>query len=495
MKKKKNNTMGQIHVKELATVHWVVVCESLWQKMKTKMIPTKLSNENGSALILALVLVVVITTIIVITIAGVFSNIKFTMSELNRTKAFYLAEAGIHKSIWFLSGNGGKSLQWRPKDESITLFDGLTSHVTVTQWGGFLQVTSKVKFKNQRKTLTVLLGQRPIQPFTRAIHIGKMNYPLVVAGKTQITGDIAVGRKGIKKGRIKGREYEGDKLVDGEIIIQDQPKMPGFNPVVFNTSINRYETQLRVPQGMQFFQPLLLNDPGIISQVLGKYIYVHGDIQIHNLRIAGTSDGLISIISSGNIIITGSTQLAGSIECIAGGKIIIKDDAYLRNIIIYAKKGIDVTGTSKIEGQLFSPAHITVTDKAILKYPSVVYCSGTNDKNILKGKIELKGQCVVYGSIIMSGNHLLSDRNETLVKIDINAKLVGVVYASNEIALEGTVYGSVVTGGITFYLSPTTYLNWLYDVEIDRTKLPDNFLLPLYFDQKPKLDILRWETM
>ncbi|MCI0693273.1 PilX N-terminal domain-containing pilus assembly protein [candidate division KSB1 bacterium] len=456
-----------------------------------------LADSQGSALVLVLVMVTVITTIVGAVLMGTLLQLRLIVKEKHRLQAFYLAEAGIYKAIWHLSGNGGKDIFWRPENTGVEIFDHQMAAVTVQQWGGFLQVTSTANVHRAGKSIRVLLGEQPPAPFRQAVFVGCVDYPLVVTGRNRIVGDVTVGPEGVKKGRIKGRDFEGDKLVDGKVIRQSRPQMPYFNPLMLETVFREYLDALENPSGEQVFGDRTFVDGEMPPLAEARNFYVHGDVQLNYSDANTTIHGPGMISSTGNIVVQNHTQITGYVELIAVGKIIVKDEARLENCVLFARQGIEVSGDGKIEGQLFSPSDIVLKERAALSYPSLVYCPGATRDQTWQGQISLQDQAAVRGTVILFPDKKHNDETHdaTILSLGKNAKVVGAVYSRNYTNQQGTIYGTVVTGQFFLYESPTIYLNWLQDAVTDRAQLPEGFLLPIGFNERPRLEVLKWEEL
>ncbi len=456
-----------------------------------------LTDTQGSALVLVLVMVTLITTIVGAVLMGTLLQLRLILKEKHRLQAFYLAEAGIYKAIWHLSGNGGKDIFWRPQNEAIEIFDSQTAAVTVQQWGGFLQVTSAANVHRAGKSIRVLLGDQPPAPFRQAVFIGGVDYPLVVTGKNRIVGDVTVGPEGVKKGRIKGRDFEGDKLVNGKVIRQRRPQMPYFNPIMMETVCRKYLDVLENPPGEQVFGDRMFADGEMSPLSHERNLHVHGDVQFNYSEADTAIRGPGMISSAGNIIIQNHTKITGYVELIATGKIIVKDEARLENCILFAEQGIEVSGDGNIEGQLFSPSDIVLKERAVLSYPSLVYCQGALRDQTWQGQISLQDQATVRGTVILfpDQKHNGETHDATIFSLGKNAKVVGAVFSRNHASQQGTIYGTVVTGQFFLYESPTIYLNWLQDAVTDRSQLPEDFLLPIGFNEGHRLEVLKWEDV
>ena len=172
-----------------------------------------MKDATGSALVLALVMVSLITVVCCIVLNGSFLQVKFIRRLIHQRQALYLAEAGVAKTVWYLSGNEDRGFWWHPKHEEIELFDGHTAIVSVDPWGGYLSVVSHAEYKGVFRSVRALIGEVPSTPFQNAITIGGTDYPLVVTGKNRIIGDVVVGSKGVQEGWIQGRGLETSEPV------------------------------------------------------------------------------------------------------------------------------------------------------------------------------------------------------------------------------------------------------------------------------------------
>lgn len=438
-----------------------------------------------------LAMVTIITSIIGVIMMAAHLQWRFIRNEQNRIEASYLAEAGVYKTLWYLSGNGGKDLGWRPENEVIELFDEATASITVKEWGGYLRIISTAQARHVAKSLCALAGEIPPTAFQQAIVIGGVDYPLVVTGRNRIIGDVTVGPEGVKKGRLKGRDFDGENLVDGRIE-RRAPIMPYFNPALLQNALQKYALILA-----DSTPPINSMGNAALLESREEKIHVDGDLRIHLTDSTQKTWGPKRISCSKNILIDGAGQISDVVELIAGGKITVADQAVLKHGVLFARAGIEVSGKSEITGQLLSAGDIILKEQAVLHYPSVIYCRSKFIGNAWRGRISLQDHAVVRGAIILdSGQWKRSEENnDTIIEIAPKAKVVGAIYSTHNTAHQGEVTGSIITGQFFLYESPTIYLNWLQDAVTDRAQLPEGFLLPIGFSERPQLEVLRWEEV
>jgi len=78
-----------------------------------------LSNQKGIALLTTLIFVFILVTFGVALLTMTGNDIKLSALQRDSTEAFYIAEAGIDKALWYLNtpeDNGGKGLDWRTNE-------------------------------------------------------------------------------------------------------------------------------------------------------------------------------------------------------------------------------------------------------------------------------------------------------------------------------------------------------------------------------------------
>lgn len=456
-------------------------------------LPSALRATRGSALVLVLVMITFITLIVAALLLGELMQLRLARNAQHELQALHLAEAGIHKTMWLLAGNEGKDISWRTGNESMAVFENQTAQITITEWGGFLRVTATARAHRDQRTIRVLLGEKPPLAFQRAIHVGGADYPLVVTGKNRILGDVTVGAQGVRAGRLKGREFEGEHLVEGRIFRERNPTMPEYDAGLPEKAMTEYRRILAAQNGERIFHDVVFQRAADLMRARGHTLHVEGHAQI---QIDSTVQGPLRLSCSGDLHITGRSHLHGEIELLAHGRIVVEENARLRDCILFGERGIEVSGEAQVAGQLLSSREIVLKDEARLDYPSLAYVRGDSAEEQWRGEIVLQDRASLRGTIILPAPRAHgSGQNNLLVRLLPQSKVIGAVYSAQRTQHQGAVYGSIVTGQFWLYEEPTIYLNWLQDALTDRTKLPEEFLLPLQFSVRPQLGILSWDEL
>jgi len=100
------------------------------KSIKDNKIKDLLSNQKGIALLTTLIFTAILVTFAVSLLAITSNDIKLSVIQRDSTKAFYIAESGIEKSLWNLNTNvlkGGKGFDWRAPDENDPFHEGTTA--------------------------------------------------------------------------------------------------------------------------------------------------------------------------------------------------------------------------------------------------------------------------------------------------------------------------------------------------------------------------------
>lgn len=454
-------------------------------------------SERGSAMVLVLIMVTAITLVCMLMMAGTALQVKWIRKNIRQIQAVYTAEAAAAKTAWALSQRGISPDSFTDRIERLMLFGKDSAAVSVSGWGGFLQMTCTGVHQREKASIRVLLGERPPEDFQNAVICGDSRYPLVVYGKNRIIGDVVVGMEGVKTGWVNSRGFEGGILVDGKTIKTKDPRMPYFNNAFFDAAVKKYNNWLLYPAGESTVQTKGNLDSGTLNRFRGKRLIFDGNLIINDLGADTAAPGPIVIQCSGNMEIRGNSCMGKRIEFIAGGKIRIQDRADLYDVILYAHDGIDVSGQCRIEGQLLTEGEISVRDQVVLSYPSVLYCRVEKIDQTFNGQILIEDQATIYGSIILNTdeNAKKFGRDSTLVRLSPGSTVTGMVYCKHYVWAGGTIFGTAAAGAFYVYDSPTQCINYLRDAVIDRTRLPERFLMPLFFSERPEYGILKWEEV
>ena len=457
----------------------------------------RLRDPNGSALLPVLAVLLVISLIFTsIVFYGAWHKLKAQRVYL-KIKAEYLAEAGVNRAIWYLSGNGGKDIHWRPSNESVETTGNSSCSFSVSNWGGYLLVESAGKAGAVQRRVRALIGQKPDDYFNRAINLGDPAYPLVVTGSNRIVGDVLVGPAGVLEGKYKGEGFFGPKAVIGNILSQSNTEFPAIS----DWMLEEFKKTVRVNRENAIKQDcaLTIDDHTENDFLKSKKLSVSGNIVITS-QAEKLFYGPGFLHSEGNITISGNVNLDSNLILVAEDGISVTGQSQIRDCILNSKSAIILGDRCGVQGQIISDGDIVVEYKAIVKYPSFLSVRGKARDKKIEGELSLQTQELVEGILLyyddsISNQLALVRENRGIISVSKDTKFKGVILSTNRTRQEGIVSGNITTGTFYFSSPPTEHVNWLRNSLTDRTALRREMILPLIFDGQPKLEIADYRVL
>ena len=178
--------------------------------------------------------------------------------------------------------------------------------------------------------------------------------------------------------------------------------------------------------------------------------------------------------------------MEGPLSVICEDSIFVGPEASLHHVVLYSRKAICVEGARLSSTQLLAP-RISIDSATVATYPSAFVSLAPGGAALQRQSIDLKRGSQLEGFV-----YLDSPLGDDLVTVEALARVTGAIYSTARLTLDGTVEGSVVVGDLYFYEAPTMHLGWLRSGKIDRTALPEGFLVPSVFAGTPSFGILEW---
>lgn len=279
-----------------------------------------MKGKNGFAIPLAMIIAVSLAVVVSSALVISTVNIRSVGTMSDRLKAFNLAEAGLHKAIWYLSNDpaeGGMGSDWRTSGLTESLGNGSYTIVVEDQAGG-MKITSTGSFRGQTRIVQVLasvdFGTNLLNvTLFSGSNVGLQNLSQV-NGNVYADGNVNVpaGAK-IRNGHVAvtpGHAVTGD----GEYSVADPsliPEMPVLDTTFYDQEIaTAVAGGPGVEQGYQTFENLNLN---------GSTIYVNGGV-----TVTGSILGPGAIISTGIINIEKGTNIGENVKLVANGNLNLK---------------------------------------------------------------------------------------------------------------------------------------------------------------------------
>ncbi|MCJ7449703.1 MAG: hypothetical protein MUO72_18670 [Bacteroidales bacterium] len=353
------------------------------KKRKVKFI---FNNQKGMALITTLIFIFVLVSFSVALLVMTSNDSKLSTLHRESTRAFYLAETGVDKALWYLNtpkDQGGYGLNWRtnitvPPVPSGPLTDGTASEyyeVTVEGVGEIITVHSTGKevgegdYDKGTRIVEVKL-EKGTAPSEGAVY----NYALMTYGEdsnltfhghVEIEGDIH------SNGDITGDGWDPDKDVDGDV------SFSGDGTTITGTNVSPKEVQafpaiswdyyLEHAAQVYYYDEDTIYEIGGSEHLVGIH-YFKGDVEISNdLDVDGT------IVVEGNITVHGHPEInlvqngAISLVMVASGNVTLDGNVH-------------ITGIVHIEGEVTLNGTTNVEEGAILAEDGVINGTGAETK-------------------------------------------------------------------------------------------------------------------
>lgn len=330
-------------------------------------------------------------------------------------------------------------------------------------WGGYIKVKSSSKIKQKVFTKQALIGSVVPLPKT-AIYISESNLPLIIAGNTNITGEVYVSEAGIKAGVISGNYFNGNALVDGTIK-QSREALPELDSQ-WRKSVNSL---------LYGFSQSNQGLVGLTNKIQNSF-YDETIVVFDNMPV------VLSGMAIGNIIIKSNSE------------IVVSSYATLEDVLLVAPK---ITIKSGFKGRIHALADskILIEKNVFLEYPSslvVLDKSLEFEQPIAKGEepIYMDSNVHVEGLVIYLKKNNLENKSNTSIAIKENATVMGTIYCEGNTDIRGSIIGSIYTERFIVNDFGSKFINYIFNGKINGINLNEDFVgLPFMQEKK---GIAKW---
>lgn len=342
-----------------------------------------LNNQKGMALLTTLIFVFVLVSFCIALLAMTGNDSKLSTLHRESTRAFYLAETGVDKALWYLNtptAQDGKGINWRTDETgtSVPLIDGTASEyyeVTVETTtpdpeivtihstgkevgeGDYNKGTRKIEVKLEKG-----ISPSPSTFYNYALMTFSEDSNLEFNGHVTIEGDIH------SNGDITGNGFNPEDDVDGSITYS------GENTTLIGDNVSPLDPQTYPAIDWQYYEDnasqVYASDTAyeIGDETLTGIHYFKGDVIIKNdLVVNGT------ILVQGNITVSGNPDLTLletediSLVMVASGDITLGGNVHAEGII-------------HTEGTITFNGNINVEEGAVLAEDGVINGTGADTK-------------------------------------------------------------------------------------------------------------------
>ena len=292
-------------------------------------------NKKGFALIVAM------TFLTVFFVGGssylymTTNELKHTERQLDRQKAFFLAEAGIERGIWRVKNSNivnAEIFQLKGDQDPVNYLEDENINVTITDLGGgSYQVTSTSQVGTGTKTLNVIVQKgAPSRVFDYGYFIN--NWGWFYGSGITAKGDVrSNGRFDFRSSpRVDGEISAGYEIYDGGQGIRGKGGNPENQHPFSETldmpnlyDLSYYEDKARTRGGS-----IVVDGTTLIEGIFGD-----DEDETGNIVLVGTSSKPIEI--TGTVVVRGDVVIKGVIKgqgvIYAGRNIYVADDIRYKN--------------------------------------------------------------------------------------------------------------------------------------------------------------------
>jgi cytoskeletal protein CcmA (bactofilin family) len=343
------------------------------------------NNQKGMALITTLIFIFVLVSFSVALLVMTSNDSKLSTLHRESTRAFYLAETGVDKALWYLNtpiDQGGNGINWRTIDEIGDPVPFIYPSETAIEYYKFTVLTDPLSTGDPEiiaiKSTGKVLGGGEYDKGTRVVEVkleegiaysegAVYNYALMTYGEdsdltfhghVKIEGDIH------SNGDITGDGWNPVNDVDGDVTytghsdvtgpnVEDTDRLEAFPAInweyyedhashVYATD-TAYEIGGSEPLvGIHYFKGdvLIKNDLDVYGTIV-----VEGNITVQgHPEINLVQSGAISLVmvASGNVTLNGNVHITGIVH--TEGKVVFNGTTNVEEGAILAEDGV-VNGT------------------------------------------------------------------------------------------------------------------------------------------------------
>ncbi len=354
--------------------------------------------------------------------------------------------------------------------------------VKASCFGAFVLVQSNGQVTNLQSTVRILVGQEPTSFSNFAVNLGDSTATLNFTGLTRINGDIVLQSQRIQSTGFRGIPYRGRWI--GKSVGQGQSGQ-AFSSQMLDDQFDQFSDLFkRVSVARSDFR-------GLLNSVQGDTLFFDED-QSWNLSAQTNLSEFLTLIVSGKLRIEGEGTFGKFTSIIVQDSLLVTGEVNGEHLLMYAKNHIELSGQTQMSTQLLSKGSISIKDESYLTYPSLVYSSRPFQTFEDAESIRIADQAVVDGTVILSGESVSGNNQKARIKIEKDAIVRGAVYSDQQVDIEGTVLGSIITDQFYFYDAPTSYVNWIRDATIDVSQRPANFQTPIGFGDSVRFAVIDW---
>lgn len=384
------------------------------------------TGKEGAALILTFIFMITLVVIVAAYLFMATGGIRNVNAQINNATAFYLAEAGLNKAVWYLMNtapDGTTDGSWRttaypaspgpepadPRQESLG--DG-----TYTMWvedlGSDILITARGTVNNIQRIVQqeVNLSVGWASAFSYAIYGDDTSNTLELKNNTTINGhlyyDYFNGRVEVETNASVPAPYYiyANSITGGGTYTQAPsapnplPSFPTFDTTTYNNAISTAESQASENLTLSGNSNLTLS---------GSTVYYKKVTVKNNATVTGPG----TIVATKDVVIKNNANIGEGVTIISKKNMELKNDSIVQqDSLLYARKDITLQGSVNVTASVIAPVSgkkVKMEDNSTLT--GIIYGS----------KAELKDDATINGAVVV--NNYKGDKIKDNITVNYNS--------------------------------------------------------------------------
>ena len=421
----------------------------------------------GYSIYLVLVIGSVFSILFITALLGIHSAQRLALSEERKIQAKLLAQSGIVRAEYFMSGNEGHTIVWETPRFEEPVFNFGAINLTIERFGLFSRVASTGIRRAIACTIIGLFGRTAPQSLTPSLTITGHVGGLVLKNGSLVEGDIVLHHGYVyeKKGGKPLTEYTR------RLTLKESPSLP-FDTLLLPDLFKGYKERFAAML-MDSVASREMKANANDSLFFRKSIVVKGDYRIG----ADIIDGKVVVVSGTCCI--GSEAKLRNVVCFAN-KIVV-EGGLTKVSLFYSEKMLRIEG-GQHNSQFFSRDSIIV--KKAASFGPMAIITGfreANAKDSLKrigGGIFIEDGANLRGTIICAASPGVNYSNMSpSITFGKNVVMNGSIITDGDCFMsECVINGRLWTRSILSRDSEGSYIDYLIKTTIksenDKTPFP-----------------------
>lgn len=417
------------------------------------------TSEAGYTIFLVLVLISLIG--ILFSVVNQETNLVnlTTSREIHRVQARLLAESGITRAEYFLSGGDGHTILWESDgcDEPVESFGAI--HLECRRFGLFAKLISQGTRIRTTNTITAIAGRTIPESFRPVLTLSGKVGGLALMPASRIKGTVVLSHGRVCQGE-SSREVKDKNLI---VTIKESPALP-FDSSQAISVVKQLENEFKEACSLK---TVVTGSVTLSTEkdplVNGSTLVVSGDC-----RIDKGDYGEKTVFAGGTILLTGAARCT---VCKFYAKRIVIDGGLSDKCVFFSKETMNIKGGS-YNSQAFCTDSLLTSKKVTFGPMSLLMQlrEGAADSTVA---VSFAPNTIIRGTIICCSDSIARTHAKgTSVIFGKGCVLNGICMTDGDIDINGvTVYGRLWARSIVTSDGKKAYVNYCFDTHIEEPRV------------------------